>query len=582
MRKENFGALKYGTIYENFERVAKQYPARTALASLVAGTYQGLKYGELLNRVRALATALQESGLAKGDRVAFLLDNGPDWVTVDLACAAIGAVDVPIHTTYRSSYISYIVKHTEAKWFFTSQRYYLNHQETIKSLELEKIVITDDDAAGFSSLLKTGGTLSSISISGDDLHTIIYTSGTTGLPKGVMLSHRNLLSNVQNAKEYIDVSAQDRFLSFLPLSHALERTAGCFVPLLSGASIYYAQSKDTIKDDIVKARPTIIISVPRIFEKTYDAVWDAVRSGSKLKQWLFYRALDYGSAHRKGELRFWQQPLYGVLDFLVLKKIRSKLGGRLRFSVSGGSALSTRIIQFFWDIGLFILEGYGLTETSPVVSENTLAKYQFGSVGLLLKNFEIKIAADNEILLRGSSVTRGYWRDPEATKQAIDKEGWLRTGDLGRISEDGFLFITGRKKELLVLSTGRNVAPVPLEQALETNRFISQAMIFGDNQKHISALIVPDFEELKLWAQKNGVEYGLPAILQRDDVKKLYNKEILEALDHFPEYEQVRHFILLAEPFTQESDLLTPTLKLKRVKILEKYKDLLNQDKTIA
>ena len=565
--------MNYGTIYKNFERIAKQYSARTALASLDSGVYQGLTYGELLNQVRALGAAMQESGIAKGDRVAFLLDNGPDWVTIDLACAAIGAVDVPIHTTYRSAYLSYIIKHTEAKWLFLSQRYYPNHQEAIKSLELEKVVVVGV-AGGFIDL-KTAGQLTSVSVFEDDVHTIIYTSGTTGLPKGVMLSHRNLLANVQNAKEYIDVSSQDSFLSFLPLSHALERTAGCYVPLLSGASIYYAQSKETIKEDILKARPTIIISVPRIFEKTYDAVWDVVRSSSKLKQRLFYWALDWGSSRRQGELRFWQRPIYGVLDFLVLKKIRAKLGGRLRFAVSGGSALSTRIIQFFWDIGLFILEGYGLTETSPVVSENTLAKCKFGSVGLLLKNFEIKIAADKEILLRGSSVMRGYWRDQEATKQAIDQEGWLRTGDLGELSEDGFLTITGRKKELLVLSTGRNVAPAPLEQALETNRFISQAMVFGDNQKHISALIVPDFEELKLWAQKNNLEYALSAILQRDDVAKLYRKEITEALDHFPEYEQVRHFILLAEPFSQENDLLTPTLKLKRLKILEKYQKMI-------
>lgn len=571
--------MKYGSIYENFEQAAQKYPDRPALASLVSGNYQSITYRELEQRARSLASVMQTGGIAKGDRVAILLDNGPDWVTVDLACAASGAVAVPIHTTYRAAYISYIIKHTEAKWIFISQRYYLEHQETIASLPMERVVIPE--TLDFTES-KAKNQVDSLFVSEEDLHTIIYTSGTTGLPKGVMLSHRNLVSNARHGKEYIDVSHQDSFLSFLPLSHALERTGGYYVPLFSGASIYYAQSKETIKEDILKARPTVIVSVPRIFEKMYDAVWDVVRSSGKLREWLFYRALDYGSTRRKGELRFWQRPIYSVLDFLVLKKIRAKLGGRLRFAVSGGSALSTHIIQFFWDIGLPILEGYGLTETSPIVSENTLKKHEFGSVGLLLKNFEAKIAEDGEILLRGDSVMSGYWRDPEATKEAIDQEGWLKTGDLGKMSASGFLFITGRKKELLVLSTGRNVAPVPLEQALETNRFISQAMVFGDKQKHISALIVPDFEELKLWAEKNKAEYNLPAILQRDDVKKLYEKEIGEALNHFPEYEQLRHFVLLSEPFTQESDLLTPTLKLKRVKILEKYKDLLNQDKTTS
>lgn len=571
--------MKYRTIFEAFKQTAATYPANQALGWLEGGAYQTMTYAELAEKVTQLAAGFHQNGLTQGDRVAFMVTNSPEWAVIDLACAALGIIDVPIHTTYNAEYISYITKHTGAKWLIIEQEFYQAYYKDIQELGVEKVIVVDvdetklkegDGAIPFKTLF-VDGELPVADVKEGDIHTIIYTSGTTGRPKGVMLSHKNLLHNVAGATEYIPIRPDDRFLSFLPLSHSLERTAGMYAPLLNGAAIYYAQDKRTMKDDILKARPTILVAVPRVFEKVYDAVQDKATHGSALKRRLFYKALDYGTKRRKNELAMLSGIAYRILDALVLKKIRASLGGRIRFTVSGGSALSPDIMQFFEDIGILILEGYGLTETSPVVATNGVTGYRFGTVGKPIPGVEVKIGDDGEILVRGECVMQGYYENNEATRQVIDENSWFSTGDLGALSQDGFLSITGRKKEMIVLSTGKNVAPVPIEQELETNRFILQALVYGDNQKHISALIVPDFDELRRWAEEKGIAYDFSSILGREDVTTLYEKAIASQLNHLPDIEQIRDFRLIAEEFTQENDLLTPTLKLKRDKILDKF-----------
>ncbi|OJI06228.1 hypothetical protein BK004_04525 [bacterium CG10_46_32] len=571
--------MKHNTIFEAFKGSVEKYPDNEALGWLVDGTYQTITYAELEEKVKQLAAGFNKHGLSQGDKLAFMVPNSPEWAMIDLACAQLGITDVPIHTTYGPEYITYITEHTGARWLIISQEFYQAYHKDIQELSVEKIIVVDAsetkldecDAAMPLKDLFVDGDIQKVDVKQDDIHTIIYTSGTTGKPKGVMLSHHNLLRNALGATEYIPVNPDDRFLSFLPLSHSLERTAGHYTPLLSGAAIYYAQDKRTMKDDILKARPTILVAVPRVFEKVYDAVQDKATHESGLKRWLFYKALDYGTKKRKGELSGLSQTIYNILDALVLKKIRASLGGRIKFTVSGGSALSPDIMQFFEDIGILIVEGYGLTETSPVVATNGVEDYRFGTVGKPIPGVEVKIAGDGEILVRGHCVMQGYYENDEATREAISSEGWFATGDLGALDKDGFLSITGRKKEMIVLSTGKNVAPVPIEQEMETNRFIAQALVYGDNQKHISGLIVPDFDELRRWAEEKGIEFHVSTILEREDVLKLYEHELHSQLNHFPEVEQIHNFRLIAEEFTQENDLLTPTLKLKRNKILEKY-----------
>ncbi|MAG28967.1 hypothetical protein CL632_02375 [bacterium] len=562
-------AMQNETIFDFFLKSAQKHADNEALAWIKGKNYESMTYSELLDKVNRLAAGMQKQGLKKGDKIALMLDNGPDWVFIDLAAARLGVVVVPIHTTYVSKYIQFKINHAWVAWFFVGKKYCDQHIQAINQLKLKKVICIGSPE--YEQLFKSSDAFDPEPVDEQAMHTIIYTSGTTGQPKGVMLSHKNILSNVHNAKLSVPIEPKDRFFSFLPLSHAMERTAGYYVPLLSGASIYYGQSKKTLAEDIKKAQPTTLIAVPRIFEKVYDTVFSKVKEGRILKQKLFYRALKLGSLHRKHELGLLSTPEFHILDSVVFKKIRASLGGKLRVVISGGSALNKHIMQFFEDVGILILEGYGLTETSPIVSTNTLDHHLFGSVGLPLKSVQVKINDEHEILVKGDSVMQGYYKNDKDTKEVIDSYGWFHTGDLGQIDAKGFITIVGRKKEMIVLSTGKNIAPVPIEQSLEINPFILQAMVYGDKEKHISAFIVPDFAELERLAQKYGITYNLPEVLDDKRVIELYEHEISRALNHFPEIEQVRNFKLLREEFTQENDTLTPTLKLKRNRIMDKY-----------
>jgi len=405
--------------------------------------------------------------------------------------------------------------------------------------------------------------LNPVGLQPDDVCSIVYTSGTTGLPKGVELSHNNFLSNVEAVKSAVPVRQDDVFLSFLPLSHILERTCGYYVPLLSGAAIAYAESAKTILLNLSEIKPTILIAVPRIFEKFYEGVWNNARELAGFKKHIFFWAL---KQKERGLPRI-------LAEFLVFKKIKSKLGGHLRLAVSGGASLDKKIAKFFMKIGILILEGYGLTETSPVIAVNKEDGFKFGAVGKPISGVDVKIFRDKEILVKGPNVMKKYFNDLEGTKSVIDPDGWFHTGDLGFVDEEGFLTIIGRKKEMIVLSGGKNIWPEVIERELNNDCFVSQSMIIGNNRKFISALIVPDWEKIQNFLKENNLAAESPENLVKNEILNEFFRERVEEINkNFSDYEKIKKFQLIAQEFSQEREEMTPTLKLRRKTIEDNHK----------
>lgn len=564
------------TTIVSFQEVVEQYPNNTALAFLIQDHYKKITYKQLDNYRLQLAYYWQKNGWKKGQKVAIMLDNSPEWAISDLAAATLGVVTVPIHTTYNHIFLKNVILHSETDYLVIHKKFYDKHKETIKKLPLKKIIIVgfieeQNNKAKIESWplsykeAQVGKIISDVHA--NDLHTIIYTSGTTGDPKGVMLSHRNLMINTYSAKRSVIINPEDRFFSFLPLSHAFERVAGYYAAILSGSSIYFAQSKETLIEDIKKAKPTIINSVPRIFEKIYGKIFDKIDSSNPSQKKIFFKGLQLSVLKRKNELTFLQNFLWFLLNILVFRKLRSILGGHLRLAVSGGASLDLQVIKFFENLGVQIIEGYGMTETSPIISVNPIDDCRAGTVGQVLDCNQIKILDDKEILIKGNNVMLGYYNNDALTKKTIDKDGWLHSGDLGFIDKEGFLTIIGRAKDMIVLSTGKNIFPEAIENVLNESRYISQSMIYGDKSKHISALIVPNFEQLKLWCEKHNIKLNLTD----ERIIEFYKLKIEDKLKHFAKVEQTNNFKLISEEFSQENGLLTPTLKLKREKVLNKY-----------
>lgn len=567
------------SIASKFDSLVQMYPENIALAYLSAGKYQKITYQKLDQQRQNLATYFHLWSWKKSEKVAVMLANSPEWIISDLALATLGLVFVPLHLTYNKIQLEQIVRHADVDYLIIQDEYFNKFKDLWLSFSFKNIVVVghkkdlDSKIQAWPDLDKKEKFIdfTEIQINPNDAHTIIYTSGTTGEPKGVMLSHHNLISDVMSAKEVIDITARDRFFSFLPLSHAFERTAGYYAPIFSGASVYFARSAKTIIEDIKLAQPTVINAVPRIFEKIYDKIFDQARAGSKFKQVLFFQALNLVKLKKQKILSFKEKIELYFLDRLVLKKLRRILGGRLRLAISGGASLNPTIAKFFVNIGVQIIEGYGLTETSPIVSVNQIKNYKFGTVGKVLSCNQVKISESKEILIKGDNLMKGYYNNSELTKEVIDQEAWFHTGDLGFIDEDGFLTIIGRAKDVLVLSTGKNIFPEPIENTLNESKYIMQSFVYGDRQKNISALIVPDYQELELWSQKQGINYLFPDILHNTQVLDLYAKILDEKLKDWSHLEKIQDFKLLAEEFSQENGLLTPTLKLRRTRIIENY-----------
>ncbi|MDE0015688.1 MAG: long-chain fatty acid--CoA ligase [Candidatus Poribacteria bacterium] len=577
------------TLISMFEAAVQHYGNKAALAHKPkGGTYEDISYTELDASVAAFSKGLNALGVEKNDRVAILSENRPEWAITDFGSLKVGAVTVPMFSTLTAAQVGYILKDSGAKIICVSTEKQLEKVRAIRAEvpTLEQIVIFDtiedetpEGVIQFQAVCELAGEETDSAASEDDIATIIYTSGTTGNPKGVMLTHANFISNVKACKSLIDVSETDVLLSFLPLSHVFERLGGHYVPLFSGAKIAYAESTFTVAQNMKEVAPTVMLSVPRLYETMHERILRAVQEGSSVKQKIFHWGVSVGSAvssaiqqgRKPSAILQLQQ---GIADKLVFAKLKEATGGRLRFFVSGGAALPQSIAEFFHAAGILILEGYGLTETSPVISMNHPGKWKFGTVGAQVPGIEVQIAEDGEILTRGPHVMKGYFNNDAATAEVIDAEGWFHTGDIGLIDADGFVKITDRKKNIIVLSNGKNVAPQPIESVLVQSPFISQIMVIGSERKNLAALIVPNFDALKAWASENGINAtDLPATLQTREVQQHIQSEIRSRLTDFADFEQVRRFTLLEKEFSQEDDEMTPTLKLKRNVIIARYGD---------
>ena len=575
--------------------VAAGYDKPDCLLHKVSGKFEPISTRELVDRVQRLAKALRELGVERGDRVALMAENGPHWPAIDFATLCSGAVLVPIYPTLLPDGAAYIVNDSGAKVLFVQGDARLEPLLALRGdmPQLQHVVRIDGAAGeGFTnldSLLERGSGADRAAFEAeakkaqpDDLATFIYTSGTTGNPKGVMLTHGNIASNVSDGAECIDVRGEFTALSFLPLSHSFERTVD-YIYFYRGASIAYAESVNTVPQNLGEVKPHVFVSVPRVYEKFQARVLDTVSKSPAWRQRLFQWGLDLGReaiAHRLAGTR---PPgllgtKLGVADRLVFSKIKTRLGGRFVFAVSGGAPLARELAEFFWSAGVPIYEGYGLTETSPVLTVNRPGKVRLGSVGAAIPKIELKIASDGEILAKGPNIMKGYYNNPEATAEVIDSEGWFHTGDIGHLDADGFLFITDRKKELIVNAYGKNIAPAPIENALKASRYISQAVVLGDKRKFLTALLVPDFEALRPWARGQGVEFASDEeLVQAPEVKKLFAGEVEPVNAKLARYERIQSWGLIPAEFTIEGGELTPTQKVKRRVINTKYKDTIDR-----
>src|SRR5687768_11069428 len=588
-----------GTLTRLFFDAVARFDKPDALQVKVKGTYQPISSRTLGERVRRLALGLQELGVQPGDRVALFSENRPEWAIADYACLTASLTDVPLYPNLPPEQAAYILNDSGAVAIFVSDpaqaakiaevrtkctvlRHVITfaperHEGADLTLaEVEQRGAAVDDEARASRYREHA-----LMVKPDDLATLIYTSGTTGEPKGVMLTHDNLYSNVMAAAACIPFEGKDVCLSFLPLSHIFERMAGHYLMLHVGCSIAYAESIDTVPVDMQAVRPSIVLSVPRLYEKMYARVLENALSGGAVKKRIFFWAR--AVAERWADVRLAGGTPRGLLALqyriaqrLVFSKLQQRTGGRLRFFVSGGAPLAPEINKFFYAAGLTILEGYGLTETSPVIGVNTPQDFRIGTIGRPVGGVEVMIAPDGEILTRGPGVMKGYYNNPQATAEAIDAEGWFHTGDIGEI-RDGFIAITDRKKDIIVTAGGKNIAPQPIENLVKTNKFVSQAVMIGDKRKFPSMLIVPNFEQLEGWAKKRNIIWTDRAQLIRSpEVHSMMEQEVLGALGALAPFEKPKKIALLEHDFSLEKGEMTPTQKVKRRVVDKNYKSVID------
>ena len=591
------------TLYAAFRESTARFPEKAALRFKGEdGEYRSISFRDLEESISRVASSLADLGIAKGDRVAILAYHGPEWAMADLAGLKLGAVIVPLYHTLTPPAVKYILNDAECKLVFVENRELFGAIDSVRSevASLERVVVFDSEGIGeeksfvrFEDLVENGasreeGGLDSRrssaeppSPSRDDPATIVYTSGTTGRPKGVVLSHGNILFNAFSLMRRFDVGPEDEFLSFLPLCHMFERTCGYYTMLFAGATIAYAEGVSTIVSDVQKIRPTIIIVVPRIVEKIYEAVEQKVMEAPLRRRKLVLAAVRALNERANRIYRGQSVPLLLRVkclfyDRLVASKFRKIAGGRLRLLVSGGAPLDRKLAKTLHVLGFNIVEGYGLTETAPVVCTSMLGDVRLGTVGKPFDGVEVRIGESDEILVRGPSLMRGYFKLPDETAKAIDAGGWFHTGDRGRFDERGNLVITGRIKELIVTSNGKKVAPAPIEAEIAKSPCVDQVLLCGDNRKFISALVVPRREAIERYAREKAIAAdGYAALLARPEIRALVAGEIARATAELAPFEKVKAFALIAEGFTVANELLTPTLKLRRSKVVERYGDVI-------
>ncbi|ASQ90580.1 AMP-dependent synthetase [Prosthecochloris sp. GSB1] len=570
----------FDRVFSHYRGQAKKFP----IARKVNGAYEPISYDSLHADVSSLAAYLKHKGIVTKDRIAILSENRPGWYLADMAILGIGAIDVPLYPSLPPNQIEYILKDSGCRAIVVSSMLQLGKVlsvwQNLPDLEfvvalnrLEETVegvveVAEAKEIGRKILKNEPDFVSYAMVRPDDTATIIYTSGTTGLPKGVMLSHRNICENVKSCSSIIRLDESDRSLSFLPLSHAYERTGGYYLLFACGAQIYLAESIETISMNLVEAKPTIVFTVPRLFDRIRANILKQIAQQSPVKQKIFQWALETGLIFHKKLEKGKPSPLqiarHALAQRLVYSKIQQRFGEHLRYFVSGGAALPRKIGEFYQALGITILEGYGLTETSPVTNVNRPENVKFGTVGKVVDNVEIKIEADGEILFRGPNIMQGYWNDTKATREVI-RDGWFHTGDIGELDEEGRLRITDRKKHIIVTSGGKNIAPLPIEQLISESKYVDQVMVVGEKKPFLMALIVPNFPELESFAEEEQITFGSRKELISDKkILGVYESLVRNISRKLATHEKVRKFMLTEEPFTIENGYLTPTLKLKR------------------
>lgn len=598
-RGEKLLADEPGTIAELFVKAAAKHSRNEALNFKKDGSWHSISSAKIVERAEAVALGLYSLGLRKGDKAAILAANSPDWTIADAGCQFAGIIDVPIYTTLAPESVRYILNDSSSKVLFvdSAEAYERIASVLPECTSLEKVVFFDDAAQTGSSislselevkgleLSKTDPGLAEAlrsAVAPSDVATLIYTSGTTGEPKGVMLTHNNIISNVIDAGEKYTFSPDDCPLSVLPLSHVFERSA-MYLYILNGMAVHYAESVEKVPENLGEVRPTIFVGVPRIFEKVYAKAKLKAAQGGALKEKLFDWAIDVAKVYAQKSagnagVPFLLKLKHSIADKLVYSKFRDFFGGRLRSCITGGAALSDEIYLIFTGAGVPIMQGYGLTETSPVITSNNPEAARLGTVGKPIHNMKVRIAADGEIEAFGPGVMIGYYNKEQATKEAFTDDGWFRTGDIGEIDADGFLKITDRKKELFKTSGGKYIAPSPIEQMIRSSRFVNQVVLIGNERKFAAALIVPNFEMLDSYAKhKNLGRLSASEYCADARIIDLFERQVAAATKGLAKFETVKKIALIEKEMTVESGELTPTMKLKRRVIDEKYKNVIDQ-----
>lgn len=574
-------------LFDIIQYQLSNYPQEVCIGGKENGKWKTYSTQEFVDYANLVSKGLLKLGVQPGDKIAMISNNRPEWNMFDIGVLQIGAIDVPVYPTISSEDYEFIFNDAEVKYCIVSSQDLYDKVATVKDKipSLKEIYSFDklNNVKHWSEILELGksGDQQEVEnhksrVEENDLATLIYTSGTTGRPKGVMLSHKNLVENAKGSRSRLPVDQDASGLSFLPLCHVYERMI-TYLYQLTGVSLYYAESIDTLVENIGEIKPHVFTAVPRLLEKVYDGVITKGTEDGGIKAAIFKWAIGLTDTYEYGKHPSFQRSL---ADKLVYSKIREKLGGRVKAVASGAAALQPRLARFYHAIGVPVYEGYGLTETSPVISVNSFATgVRFGTVGKVLENVEVKIFHDGEILTKGPCLMQGYYKRPDLTAEVIDEDGWFHTGDIGELSEDGFLKITDRKKEIFKTSGGKYIAPQVMENKFKASRFIEQIMVIGENRKHPAALVVPSYDFVREWARRKNIQVGVTneELIQSPEVIERIDKEIALFNTDFGRFEQIKKFELLPMEMTVETGELTPTLKFKRKAILEKYAHLVDK-----
>ena len=597
-RGETRSAREPSTIVEVFERAMRLHARADLLNYKRGGEWRSISSEEFMRRVRRVALGLQALGLKRGERVGILSDSSPEWVAVDVGCQFAGVINVPVYPTLAPQQVCYIMGDSGSRLLFVQNGAALERvREAVGGCDaLTHVVVMEGEAPGGALTLEElearGAELEASSpglleetasaVSSEDLATIIYTSGTTGEPKGVMLTHSNVVSNLIGTSERLAFTPEDIVLSVLPLSHVFERGA-MYMYLHHGAKVFFAEAIEKVGENIREVRPTLVVAVPRLYEKIYARIKDKAAEGGKAKTAILMWAVRVARrwAHRvvwKKRVPAWLALQHKLASRIVFSKWREGVGGRIRLFLAGGAALPEELGLIFYGAGLPIVQGYGLTETSPVICVNGPEDNRIGTVGRPIRDVEVRIAEDGEIETRGPNVMRGYYNKPDATREVFTTDGWFKTGDIGALDSEGYLRITDRKKELFKTSGGKYIAPQPIEQRIKRSRFVNQVVLIGNGRKFPAALIVPDWEMLRSYAQHKGLDCKTPSEFCRHPrVIDLLQRQVDSVTEDLSRFERVKRVALLERELTVEGGELTPTLKVKRRVVDDKYKDTINR-----